>query len=333
MLKKANLPLSAKQITKMMSQGKITFDNVVQRGLTWENKRKSLLIHSMIMGYPIPPFYSARSSEGYDMLDGKQRCHAISDYINGAYKLTDIPEVDMEDGETIDISGMKFEELPEEIQDAIKDYSLTIYYFENITQEEITEMFSRLNNGKPLTAIELTRVKAKSMNQIKQLASHAIFKDSMSEKQIGGFKHEDIVIKSWIVLYNENKSLETKHIRPLVESVNITDEQVEEMNNVFDRLQEAHDIILLNDSSKLARKIAKRIYTMTHLISLTNITLDSIKKDVDIEHFTNFLKDFFGSDSVATISEKYNDCINAGANKRESVETRLNELANFYEIF
>jgi len=30
-------------------------------------------------------------------------------------------------------------------------------------------MFFRLNNGKPLTAIELTRVKAKSLDKIKEL--------------------------------------------------------------------------------------------------------------------------------------------------------------------
>lgn len=330
MLKKANLPLSAKQITKMMGQNKLMFDNIVQRGLTWETRRKSLLIHSMIMGYPIPPLYSARANGGYDILDGKQRCHAIADFINGEYRLTELPEVVTEEDEEIDVSGMKFDELPEEIQDVIKDYSLTIYYYEDITQDEIMEMFSRLNNGKPLTAIEITRVKAKSKEQIQYLSNHELFKECMSQKQIGGYKHEDIIIKSWIVMYGQNKSLETKHVRPLVESVEITDEQIKEMEMVFDRLQEAHDTILINDSSKLAKKIAKRVYTMTHLISLAPITLQSIKEEIDIEVYTNFIKEFFGTEEVATISENYNSKISAGANKKESVEVRLSEIEMAY---
>lgn len=339
MLKKANLPLSAKQIVKMMEKGTVTFDNVVQRGLTWELKRKSLLIHSMITGYPIPPFYSARTEividgkteKGYDMLDGKQRSHAIYGFMKGEYKLTNVPEVITEDGEIVDISGMKYDELPEELQDAIKDYSLTIYYFEDITQDEIVEMFSRLNNGKPLTAIELTRVKAKANNEIKEISNHEIFKDVMSEKQLSGFKHEDIVIKSWVVMYNKNKSLETKHIRPLVEdTMEIKPDQINEMNEVYERLQEVHDNILLNDTSNLAKKIAKRIYTMTHLISLTPITLKSIKDGMDIEEFTSLVKEFFSPEDVATISTTYNDYISAGANKKESVENRLKCLMNHY---
>lgn len=333
MLKKANMPLTAKQITTMMGKGRITFDNAVQRGLTWENKRKSLLIHSMIMGYPIPPFYSAKAKDGYDMLDGKQRCHAISEFMNGEYKLTEIPTVVTENGEEVDISHLGFEELTEELQDAIKDYSLTIYYFEDITQEEITEMFARLNNGKPLTAIELTRVKAKSMEKIKDIASHEIFEESMSKKQIGGFKNEDIVIKSWIALYNENKSFETKYVRPIVESMEITEEQAKEMKQAYERISEVHYIITQNGDSSLSKKIGKRIYTMTHLISLMPIAVESMKNGIDVEDFSLFVEYFFGEEDKTTISDDYNSRISAGANKRENVEGRLLEIKKAYDEF
>ena len=47
------------------------------------------------------------------------------------------------------------------------------------------------------------------------------------EKQLKGYKHEDIVIKTWITLYNDNKSLETKNVRPLVENMDITEEHIQ----------------------------------------------------------------------------------------------------------
>lgn len=332
MIKRASMPLSAKQISKMMNNNKLCFDNVVQRGLTWEKSRKSLLIHSMAMGYPIPALYSARKDSGvYDILDGKQRCHAIHEYLTDKFKLTEVPPVITEDGEVVEITGLKFSELPEEIRDIINDYSINNSYFDGITQEEIVEMFSRLNNGKPLTAIELTRVKAKSMDKIKELAQHDIFKESMSEKKLGGFKNEDVVIKSWIVMYNENKSLDTKNVRPVVENMEITQEQIEEMTEVFDRLQDVHFILSHSGGNKIMQLISKRVYTMTHLISLTPIALQSIKDGLNEEDFAEIVKDFFSPEDVASISDKYNAVISAGANKKESVEVRLNELKEHYD--
>ena len=167
MLKKANIDWTAKQLNKLAQKGLIQFDNAIQRGYVWDVKRKSLLIHSMLVGYPIPPFYAAKNGEGYDMLDGKQRTGAIMDFLNGKFELTDIPEVEVEneDGTTdmVDINTLHFDEMEEILRDELESYSLTVYYFDGITEEEISEMFFRLNNGKPLSAIELSRAKAKSM--------------------------------------------------------------------------------------------------------------------------------------------------------------------------
>jgi len=66
MLKKANIDWTAKQLNKLAQKGLIQFDNAIQRGYVWDVKRKSLLIHSMLVGYPIPPFYAAKNGEGYE---------------------------------------------------------------------------------------------------------------------------------------------------------------------------------------------------------------------------------------------------------------------------
>lgn len=49
-------------ICKLVQKGEIRFDNAVQRGLVWDVERKSLLIHSMLSGYPILPFYATREA-------------------------------------------------------------------------------------------------------------------------------------------------------------------------------------------------------------------------------------------------------------------------------
>lgn len=230
MLKKSNIQWTAKQIAKMMDKGTLGFDNSVQRGLCWKTDKKILLIDSMFQNYPIPAFYAARNEDKtYDMLDGKQRCHAIKEFIEGKFKLDGIEEVELEDGESIDVNGMSFEELPEELQDRVKDYSLTVYFFLDLSDDQVSEMFYRLNNGKALSAIELTRVKAKSFDAIRELGNHEIFKNALTLKQVNKYTNEDIVIKTYAMLYTENPSFETKKIRPLMQDVEFTEQQKEEI--------------------------------------------------------------------------------------------------------
>ena len=339
-LRKANINLTVKAIQKKVNNGEIVFDNAIQRKLCWDINKKSLLIHSLIEGYPIPPLYSKKGiieesgKSYYDMLDGKQRGTTMVDFLNDGFKLSELPEVTLENGEEIDISGMKFSELPEELQDEIKDATLTIYYFEDITEDEVAEMFFRLNNGKPLSSIELTRAKALSREKIIELGKLPIFEESLTAKQIGGYANEDIIIKSLILLYNDSKSLETKHVRPITESLEITKDMEDTLKNVYDRIQEAHDLILLNgDNDALSKKIAKRIYTRTHMISIVPITKKSLDDGMDIERYTEWLRGFFNGGDKATISQSYNDVIQQGSNKESSVKIRLEALQSDYEKY
>lgn len=71
MLKKVNIQWSGKQLFKKVMSGDVLFDCTVQRGYVWDTSRKSLLIHSMIEGYPVPAVFFARREDGkFDALDG-----------------------------------------------------------------------------------------------------------------------------------------------------------------------------------------------------------------------------------------------------------------------
>lgn len=90
MLKKANIQWSGKTLRNQIEKGQVSFDCAVQRNPVWDMSRKSLLIHSMIEGYPIPPFYFARKDDGkYDALDGQQRSLSIKGYLDGEFPLSD----------------------------------------------------------------------------------------------------------------------------------------------------------------------------------------------------------------------------------------------------
>lgn len=309
MLKRMNINWNARQLVKMCMNGSITFDNAIQRGYVWDLKRKSLLIESMIIGYPIPAFYAKRDeSKVFDMLDGKQRSEAICGFLNGEYALTGVAD---------EYEGKYFNDLPEEVQDDIISYSLTVYYFEDITDEEVNEMFYRLNNGKPLTAIELTRVKTKSFEKIKQLAAHPIFTDALKESQINRYTNEDIVIKALIMLNVDKPSLKNDFIRPWVTETEITEEMAKEVTVALNEIKLAHDWLMDEGNTKAAKKL----YFRTHLISFIPFALAHDSED--LMHFAGW---FFTPDKGVTQSFVYNTHCSSGANNQTAVEIRDREI-------
>lgn len=330
MLKKANITWNARQLTKMVQKGSITFDNAVQRGLVWDVQRKSLLIHSMIVGYPIPAFYAVKNGDCYDMLDGKQRINAIADFISGKFELTDVPDVESEneDGTTdlVDISTLHFDEMEEALQDEISNYSLTIYYFDQITEDEISEMFFRLNNGKSLSAFELSRAKAKSMDAIKQIGSHELFKSALTEKAMSRYANEEIVVKSYAVLHEEAPSLETKYIRPLIMEVEITEQDQKQLKAIYDRILAVHGLI--EDA-----KTAKRLLTRTHLISIVPIVAKSLQEGKSDRQMAGWAAEFFSGRRSASVSDIYNYNAGSGSAKKESVRKRLDEVEKHYQKY
>lgn len=320
MLKRLNINWNARQLVKMCMNGNITFDNAIQRGYVWDIKRKSLLIESMIIGYPVPAFYARRDEKKvFDMLDGKQRSSAICGYLNNEYALEGVSE---------EYEGKYFSDLPEEVQDDIISYSLTVYYFEDITDEEVNEMFYRLNNGKALTAIELTRVKAKSFEKIKELSKHEIFTEALKESQINRYTNEDIVIKALVMLNCEKPSLKNDFIRPYIIETEITEEMAEKVKTVFARLKYVHDYLIECGCIKPAKKL----YIRTHLISFVPLAADTYYNGVDAQVLADFMADFFTPEKRGvSVSSVYNAHCSSGSNSQYAVEMRDRELREHYK--
>lgn len=326
-MQRMNISWSAKQVSKMMGNGLLKFDNIIQRSYVWEQKRKSDLIHSMIEGYPIPPFY-ARKVDGkvYDFLDGKQRMNAIVGFINNEYWLDGIHDVTYinENGNEVteDINGFSFKDLPEVLQDAIKDYSLTIYYYENITDEQVRELFRKLNNGKPLSAKEKNIANMIDITNISNIGDHELFKDILTEKSIDARKQLPIVMKMWAIL-NQNintVSFESKSFNNLVSETETTKEQREEIVKCLD----FYKVVFNNVREKGEKATLKKVTNETNLVSLMPFVKEAITKDISAELFADWLIDSFTKDK--TVSYNYSNVCQSGAAKNNSITKRNEEL-------
>ena len=336
MLKKANISWNARQLSKMISKGTITFDNAIQRNLVWDNDRKSLLIHSMIEGFPIPPIYTIRTQDGYDCIDGKQRSNAIADFISGRFTLSNVPVVTLEDGTEVDINGMFFSGLDEEMQDVINSYSLTVYYFEDISDDEVNELFFRLNNGQQLTTYQKFRTRSKTLPEIQRVAAHGYFKTALDEKKISDRVNEDWVLKSYIMMTFKEPCLDSKVTNPTWINAKLTEDDINNMNAIFDRILKAYNTIIADDSietGKISKRIANRLLKKTHMFSIIPITKRSIEEGVSDEVYTFWIKNFFCGTKKPTMYDDYNSRCGGGNGHTENIKTRLKAVKKDYDKF
>lgn len=82
--------LSVKYMLELMEQNLIELNPGYQRSRVWkDNKRKSLLIESLMLRIPIPAFYFYENEDGqYQVIDGQQRLKTIKEFVDGQFRLT-----------------------------------------------------------------------------------------------------------------------------------------------------------------------------------------------------------------------------------------------------
>ena len=345
MLVKMNITWNAKQMVKMFQAEKISVRNIVQRSLVWEDTRKSELIHSMIEGYPVPPFY-ARRTDGkvYDFLDGKQRLNAISGFLNDEYSLRGISEVTLDNGEMMDINGYKFSGLPEEIQDRVKDYSLTIYYYDGITDEEVRTLFCKLNNGKPLSAKEKNIAYCKDIVTVSDIGKHPIFSDILTQKGLDGRKQLPMVMKIFMMLngFIENVSFESKAFNEAMQDTKMTESQKEEIIGVLNRYHMLYNYVAEVEDKRMAKFIQKKMATEVHMISLMPFIKKSIEENIGHNLLIGFMKEIFcqniGADGKIdgvyyVVSPEYDAACKSGSAKSANIIRRNDELQKAWDRY
>lgn len=146
-----------------------------QRPPVWSRSQKQLLIDSILRGYDVPKLYWRKIGSGpdrYDVVDGQQRLRAIFGFHAGEFALP--KDSDPIDG--IDPSKLKYAELPDDLRLKFDVYPLDVIVLSDTDEDEVREMFLRLQNGTTLKAQERRNAMPGQMRSfIKELASHPFF--------------------------------------------------------------------------------------------------------------------------------------------------------------
>jgi hypothetical protein len=116
-----------------------------QREFTWDEKRQSKLIESIILGLPIPFIFVAENKDGaWEIVDGSQRIRTIHSFISNELRLSGLQSIDH-------ANGFLFNDLDKSRQGKLLDTALRFIILSEETTDEVKkDMFERINRGSDL---------------------------------------------------------------------------------------------------------------------------------------------------------------------------------------
>lgn len=146
-----------------------------QRPAVWTTAQKQLLIDTILRDYDVPKMYWRKlpgTPDRYDVVDGQQRLRAIWSFVDGDFRL---PK-DVEPVEGIPTAGCGYETLPDDLRVRFDTYALDIVVLEDTDEDEVREMFLRLQNGTSLKAQEKRNAMPGLMREfVRSLTQHEFF--------------------------------------------------------------------------------------------------------------------------------------------------------------
>ncbi len=120
--------------------GKLDIRPPYQREFIYKEKQRNAVINTIRNGFPLNVMYWASRDDGtHEVMDGQQRTISIAQYVGGDFSFDDL----------------YFHNLPEDKQDQILNYELTVYVCDGTDSEKL-DWFQTINiAGEKLTSQEL----------------------------------------------------------------------------------------------------------------------------------------------------------------------------------
>lgn len=261
---------SLSSLVKDINKNKFDFDHPFQRKSgQWNRTMMSDLIDSAIRYYPLLPVLVEEYDDGrYGVIDGKQRLTILASYFNNEFALhkSSLP-VNIDD-KSYELAGRKYKEKPqkiqdtkskgrkskyldEEVRDRLESIEIQIYIMKDPTEDDIREIFARINCSKGLTNTQKRTVyeSPELAKIIYELKSHPVLEklttqvernkdldkdiirqtlmliEMSNEYDFGSFRNNDI--NKFILRYNDNINYDKiKTLTEAMDAMNLAFEEI-----------------------------------------------------------------------------------------------------------
>ena len=313
----SNKPLQP--LMNKVKREKIVFTHRLQRREgAWSTKAKSLLIDSLLRGYPVNPVYTI-VEEKQAVIDGVQRLSTCYNYMNDGFALSKNLEPVEIDGNLYEIAGKKSSKLDDVVKDALSSAQIQVYEITEYTDKEIRTMFSRLNGGKALNSVQkMTPEMSDDLsNTIFDIVSHPFFAKVLTPAQLKSSVDQSIALEILMLSEVSNEydfgsfSRKDKEKFILYYNDKVNANKVKMIKQGLDKLDEIFD-----ENVKIPK---------TSVSFVIYIYYRCIKDKKSISKLTDIVKTFLDEyDS----NEEYKAFIQQGTSSGESVKTRLQYWRN-----
>ncbi|WP_417648327.1 DUF262 domain-containing protein [Enterobacter hormaechei] len=197
-----NADWTIETIDNQIKKGNIDLQPSFQRRGAWDDKRKSRLIESIVVGMPVPNIVLAEQKDHrgrFIVIDGKQRLMAINEFLADGFKLKGLdirPE----------LNGQKYSELPSEDREYLDNSTLRSTVIRSWKDENfLYAIFYRLNSGSlPLSPQELRKalIGGKLLDEIETYLTqsnqfHVLFGQSLDKRM----RDSELVLR--FIAYNK----------------------------------------------------------------------------------------------------------------------------------
>jgi hypothetical protein len=143
MPKSKPLTLQIADIIQWYRKGELVINETFQRYSVWTPQAKTFLIDTILHELPIPKMYirtildPKRQTSIREIVDGQQRIRSIVEFADNTFRLTKRSE---------EFHGLCYSDLDDEHKEAFLGYILTIDQLLNATDDDVIDVFARLNS-------------------------------------------------------------------------------------------------------------------------------------------------------------------------------------------
>lgn len=257
-----DLQIKTRALSSLLSdvnKGKFDFNHPLQRksGI-WNRQSMSLLIDSAIRLYPIYPALVEETENGkYAVIDGKQRLTIFASYVNNEFALSKKLSPVVIDGVTYELAGKHYKKLDEAVKERLNIRELQLYIMRDATEEDIREIFARINSSKGLTNTQRrTTIENEEFRKVVySLTSHPIFEKVLSPAQRKKDLDRDIIRQTLMLIstdkehdYTSFKNVDINNFIAIYQE-NIDMSKIETLKTALDNLDKNFDELKIKSSS------------------------------------------------------------------------------------
>ncbi len=294
-----------------------------QRNKIWKEDKKSLFIESILLGYPIMPFYLNQQKDGsWVVVDGLQRTSALLDFMRNDLKLSGLEQMQS-------LEGLNYASLPLPLKAKFQEKRILVYVLKPSNSTEVVyDLFKRINTGG--TKLELQEIRnailqGKSTKILKELAENEIFITATS-KGIDSkrMKDRELILRyfafqvfDYQIEYQGNWG---RFLEETMRKLNyLAEEEIEVLKTDFLRvMQQTHDFFgednfrLKNSKGKKSKINSAVFETISFFFANNTEAFLNQNKAKIIENFTTLIE-----------HKEYLNAVKSSTNAKSKVHTRF----------